>query len=92
MIEIKMSTVVLLLNQNGIGELIQIANDLQSKVDVILSAGQKPKDRIADSGAPSNFLEVAKEKLPMILEEDDDGVPAATSSEFLVFSVESFFF
>ena len=87
-----MSTVVLLLNQNGIGELIQIANDIQSKVDVLLSSGQKPKDRIADAGAPSNFLEVAKEKLPMILEEGDEDSPVVAPSEFLVFNVKSFFF
>lgn len=79
-----MSTVVLILNQNGIGELIQITNDIQSKVDGILSSGEKPKDRIADSGAPATFLEVAKEKLPMILEEDDEGITVTTTSEFEV--------
>lgn len=83
LIEIKMSTVVLLLNQDGIGELIQIANDIQSKVDGVLSSIQKPKDRIADSGAPATFLEVAKEKLPMILEEgDDEESTAVSTSEF----------
>jgi hypothetical protein len=85
LIEIKMSTVVLLLNQDGIGELIQIANDIQSKVDKVLNSGQKPKDRIADAGAPSTFLEVAKEKLPMILEEGDEESSAVTPSEFSVF-------
>lgn len=66
-----MSTVVLVLNQDGITELIQTANDLQNKVDGIMSSNQKPKDRIADAGATTSFLEVAKEKLPMILEEED---------------------
>lgn len=66
-----MSTVVLVLNQEGITELIQIANDLQSKVDFIMDSGRKqPKDRIGNAGAATNFLEAAKEKLPMILEED----------------------
>ena len=74
-----MSTVVLLLNQDGIGELIQIANDIQGRVDAIMSAGQKPKDRIADSGAPQTFLEVAKEKLPMILEEGEEGESSLVS-------------
>lgn len=67
-----MSTVVLVLNQDGISELIQTANDLQTKVDNVMSAGKdKTKDRIGDAGA-SNFLEAAKEKLPIIMEEDDD--------------------
>lgn len=79
-----MSTIVLVLNQNGIGELIQITNDIQSKVDGVLSSGAKPKDRIGDSGAPSTFLEVAKEKLPMILEEEEEGTTVATTSEFEV--------
>jgi hypothetical protein len=75
MIDIKMSTIVVLLNQDGISELIQIANDLQNKIENIMSNGQQqqqPKDRMADAGAASTFLEVAKEKLPMILEEDDN--------------------
>lgn len=76
-----MSTVVLLLNQEGISELIQITNDIQSKVVGVLSVSAKPKDRIADSGAPSTFLEVAKEKLPMILEEGDEESTMAAPSE-----------
>lgn len=79
LIEIKMSTVVLLLNQDGISELIQIANDIQGRVDAILSVGQKPKDRMADAAAPTTFLEAAKEKLPMILEEGEDPSALATS-------------
>lgn len=71
-----MSTVVLMLSQDGITELIQIANDIQGRVDNILGAGQKdkgpPKDRLADAAGQSSFLEVAKEKLPMILEEGDE--------------------
>lgn len=77
MIDIKMSTVVLVLNQDGITELIQTANELQNKVDRVMNSGQKqkqqPKDRIADAG-PQSFLEVAKEKLPIILEEDSAAV------------------
>lgn len=85
MIDIKMSTVVLVLNQDGITELIQTANDLQTKVDSIMNSGQKqqqqPRDRIADAGAAQTFLEAAKEKLPMILEEDsEEGAKTATSS------------
>lgn len=82
MIEIKMSTVVLLLNQDGITELIQIANDIQGRVDNVMSVGQKPKDRMADAAGPSTFLEVAKEKLPMILEEGDEDPSAVSTSEF----------
>ena len=80
MIDIKMSTVVLLLNQDGITELIQIANDLQNKVDSIMSSGQKTKDRMADAGAATSFLEAAKEKLPMILEEEGDDEETKTAS------------
>ncbi|XP_070507341.1 intermembrane lipid transfer protein Vps13 isoform X3 [Chironomus tepperi] len=73
MIDIKMSTVVLILNQDGISELIKIANDLQNKIDEIMNSGvRQPKDRIADAGAGQTLFEVAKEKLPMILEEDAD--------------------
>lgn len=85
MIDIKMSTVVLKLNQDGITELIQIANDLQHKVDEIMNSGDKqPKDRIVDAGAGQSLFEVAKEKLPMILEEDADeksGKEVAMTSE-----------
>lgn len=71
MIDIKMSTVVLVLNQDGITELIQTANDLQTKVDAVMSTGDdKKKDRIADAGASNNLLDAAKEKLPIIMEED----------------------
>jgi hypothetical protein len=83
MIDIKMSTVVLVLNQDGITELIQTANDLQNNIDKIMNSGQKqqqPRDRIADAGAAQTFLEVAKEKLPMILEEDNDEETRATSA------------
>lgn len=84
MIDIKMSTVVLVLNQDGITELIQTANDLQNKVDSIMNSGQKqqqqPKDRMADAGAAQTFLEVAKEKLPMILEEDNNEESKTTSA------------
>lgn len=75
-----MSTVVLMLNQDGIGELIKLANDIQSRIDGIMNCGQKPKDRYADAAAPTTFLEAAKEKLPMILEEgDDEGLTVAPS-------------
>lgn len=82
LIEIKMSAVVLLLNQDGISELIQIANDMQGRVDVIVSANQKPKDRVADAAGPQTFLEAAKEKLPMILEEGEEEHSAAAPSKF----------
>ena len=81
MIEIKMSTVVLLLNQDGITELIQITNDIQGRVDKLISVGQKPKDRMADAGQASTFLEVAKEKLPMILEEGEEDSGQVAPSE-----------
>lgn len=83
LIEIKMSTVVLLLNQDGISELIKIANDIQGRIDRVMSVGQKPRDRMADASAPSTFLEVAKEKLPMIMEEGED-LSVATTSEFQI--------
>ena len=67
-----MSAVVLLLNQDGISELIETANEIQGRVDAVLNANAKPKDRYADASAPTTFLEAAKEKLPMILEEGDD--------------------
>lgn len=73
LVDIKMSTVVLVLNQEGITELIEIANNIQGRVDAIVSANQKPKDRIADAGAPTSLFEAAKEKLPMILEEGEEG-------------------
>lgn len=74
-----MSTVVLVLNQDGITELIQTANDLQTKMDNVMSSGKDKSnhDRIADAGA-SSFLDVAREKLPIIMEEgDDEGVNEA---------------
>lgn len=71
-----------MLNQDGISELIKIATDIQSNVDNLISAGQKPKDRIADAAAQTSFLEAAKEKLPMILEEGEEGVSSGTMSEF----------
>lgn len=77
-----MSTVVLLLNQDGISELIQIANDIQSRVDNVMSVNQKPKDRMADASAPSTFLEAAKEKLPMILEEGEEESSLTAASKF----------
>ncbi|KAG5677846.1 hypothetical protein PVAND_007566 [Polypedilum vanderplanki] len=84
MIDIKMSTVVLVLNQDGITELIQTTNDLQNKVESIMNSGQKqqqqPKDRVADAGAAQTFLEAAKEKLPMILEEDNNEESKTTSA------------
>jgi hypothetical protein len=76
-----MSTVVLLLNQDGISELIQTANDIQNKVDNVMGAGKDKtnQDRIADAGA-SSFLEVAREKLPIIMEEgDNEGEIKATT-------------
>jgi hypothetical protein len=85
MIEIKMSTVVLVLNQDGISELIQIANDIQERVDVAMNANDKPKDRVGDAAGPSTFLEVAKEKLPMILEEGDEDGTTVSSSELTSF-------
>lgn len=78
-----MSTVVLLLNQDGISELIQIANDIQGRVDTIISTNQKPKDRIADAAEPQTFLEAAKEKLPMILEEGAEEQSVAAPSKFV---------
>lgn len=81
LIEIKMSTVVVLLNQDGISELIKIANDIQGRIDSVLNVGQKPKDRMADASAPSTFLEVAKEKLPMILEEGEEASSVTTTSK-----------
>lgn len=82
-----MSTVMLQLNQDGITELIEIANALQFRVDLILNAhGAKktqPADRIADA-APSTFLEVAREKLPMILEEEGDETALATSKSSFI--------
>lgn len=81
MVEVKMSTVVLVLNQDGISELIQIANDIQSRVDNVMSVGQKPKDRVGDASAPSTLLEVAKEKLPMILEEGEEDSTVVTGSK-----------
>ena len=74
MIDIKMSTVVLVLNQDGITELIETANNLQTKIDNVMSTGVdgKNKDRIADAGAATSFLEAAKEKLPIIMEEGDE--------------------
>lgn len=72
MIDIKMSTIVVVLNQDGISELIQTANNLQTKVDEVMSSGSdKMKDRTADAGAASSFLEAAKEKLPIIMEGDE---------------------
>lgn len=93
-----MSTVVLLLNQDGITELIQIANDLQNKIDSVMNTGQnQQKDRIADAGATtSTFLEVAKEKLPMILEEgnEEEGgkaiSPAAAASKLDIYEIDVF--
>jgi len=86
LIEVKISTIVLMLNQNGITELIQIANDIQGRVDAVMNAGEKPKaiqaDRIADAAAPTSFLEAAKEKLPMILEEGDESSAAVAPSEW----------
>lgn len=78
-----MSTVVLLLNQDGISELIQITNDIQGRVDAIVSANQKPKDRIADAAGPQTFLEAAKEKLPMILEEGEEEHSTSGPSKFI---------
>lgn len=85
-----MSTVVLVLNQDGISELIQTANDLQTKVDNVMSAGKdKTKDRIGDAGAASNFLEAAKEKLPIIMEEEDDDDENETEGEAKASKVSS---
>lgn len=81
-----MSSVVLILNQDGISELIETANDLQTKMDNVMSSGKAKanKDRIADAGA-STLLEAAREKLPAIMEEDDEsgiegGIKASTIS------------
>lgn len=79
-----MSTVVLLLNQDGISELIQIANDIQGRFEKVLTVNQKPRDRMADASAPTTFLEVAKEKLPMILEEGDEDASTVATSEWIV--------
>jgi vacuolar protein sorting-associated protein 13A/C len=67
-INFKMSTILLLLNQEGIGELIMILSNLQDRSDKIISSKAKPRDRIADANELS-ILEVAKKKLPIILEE-----------------------
>lgn len=94
LIDIKMTTVVLVLNQDGISELIQTANDIQTKVDNVMGSGKDKsnKDRVGDAGATS-FLEAAKEKLPIIMEEGDESgdaevkasavSPTTVSSEFL---------
>lgn len=76
-----MSTVVLLLNQDGITELIQIASDIQERVEKVTKVGAKPRDRVGDAAAASTFLEVAKEKLPMILEEGEEDSSALSTSE-----------
>lgn len=63
LIELKMSTIVLTMNQEGISELIQIANDIQSRmVGSTIYPQQELKDRI-DSTTPT------KESLPKIIEE-----------------------
>lgn len=75
-----MTTVVLVLNQDGISELIQTANDLQSKVESVLGKNKGTRDRIADAGA-TTLLEVAREKLPIIMEEgDEEGIKASEIS------------
>jgi vacuolar protein sorting-associated protein 13A/C len=94
MLDIKMSTVALVLNQDGITELIQTTNDLQNKAEKIMESGQKqqrqPKDRFADAGAAQTFLEVAKEKLPMILEEDNGEEMKTTTSAVITSKLGKF--
>jgi vacuolar protein sorting-associated protein 13A/C len=79
LIEIKISTVVLQLNQDGITELIQIASDLQSRVDTVMSASpkQKPdemKDRFGNIHTETTASKIL-DKLPIILEEGATSSP-----------------
>ena len=89
LVEIKLSSLVLLLNQDGITELIQIANDIQTKMDMVLSSSKKEPLPGADRFVNANdqtttqaLLSVAKERLPIIME--DETVALNTPSKFLL--------
>ena len=98
--EIKLSSLVLLLNQDGITELIQIATDMQTKMDMILCVSKKEPlpgaDRFANANdqttAAQAFLSVAKERLPMIMEDETVAlnVPSETFINFILilFSID----
>lgn len=83
---------MLLMNQDGITELIKIANDIQNRVNLIMSVNAKPppigRDRIA-SAAPeqttaATLFNAAKEKLPIIME-DETAVSVTPSKQIFLY-------
>lgn len=100
LVEIKLSSLVLLLNQDGITELIQIANDMQTKMDMIISLSKKEPLPGADRFANANdqttttqaFLSVAKERLPIITEDETVALTTPSKFPFLTIRTMSLFF
>ncbi|XP_052870380.1 intermembrane lipid transfer protein Vps13 [Anopheles cruzii] len=75
------STLLLLLHEDGLNELIQLANDFQSRMEATTknkkldsNGAPVPKDRIAtiheEESVATALLNAARERLPTILEDD----------------------
>uniref|UniRef100_A0AAG5D0Y8 Vacuolar protein sorting-associated protein 13 n=1 Tax=Anopheles atroparvus TaxID=41427 RepID=A0AAG5D0Y8_ANOAO len=88
-VAIGFSTLLLLLHEDGLNELIQFANDFQVRMESIIKKREsdtsdlREKDRFAtiheEESAATALLNAARERLPTILE--DDSVVTSTTSK-----------
>ncbi|XP_055620155.1 intermembrane lipid transfer protein Vps13 isoform X3 [Toxorhynchites rutilus septentrionalis] len=94
---INFSTLVLLLHEEALNELIRLANDFQVRMDAVMCSkkehernGNVQRDRIAtiheEKSAASVLLNSAKERLPTILE-DDTAVTGSISKDSIKIKV-----
>ncbi|XP_029725509.1 intermembrane lipid transfer protein Vps13 isoform X2 [Aedes albopictus] len=75
---INFSTLVLLLHEEALNEIIRLANDFQMRMEAVMNSKKEqempPRDRIAtiyeEESTASVLLHAAKEKLPTILEDE----------------------
>uniref|UniRef100_A0A182T9X8 Uncharacterized protein n=1 Tax=Anopheles maculatus TaxID=74869 RepID=A0A182T9X8_9DIPT len=88
-VAIDFSTLLLLLHEDALNELIQLANDFQVRMEAVAkkqesdSTAQQPKDHFAtiheEESAATALLNAARERLPTILE--DDGIVTSSSNK-----------
>ncbi|XP_058466266.1 intermembrane lipid transfer protein Vps13 isoform X2 [Malaya genurostris] len=89
---INFSTLVLLLHEEALNELIRLANDFQVRMELVMSGKKEQelkqhpeRDRIATTyeseSTASVLLQAAKEKLPTIMEDDDTVIATSTSKD-----------
>lgn len=93
LIELKFSTMLILLHQEGINEVIEFTNELQNRISNLILANQPSKAEIAsaseDRPIGALLISTAKEKLPVIME--DEGAQVVGRLLSLLFSFRQLF-